>query len=445
MSIYTHVEKTNPPLGMRTAKTVVPPIPNITSNSSLLEVLGQDDPKPSEGIPFGLQQRLRALTGIPFDDVKVHHHSVEAVRLSSPAFVNGSEIYLAPGQDHELSHELGHIVQQKLGNVKESDSEHGVRINRDPLLELEADQIGAYIETDSNTEHPELPIAETRVTEGEPVLQMSPKSRLRAGGIGALIGLLGMGAVGLLTGGLGLIPGATMAAAGAVGATTGTVVGGGIGALLGGDPKQYKRLSPQERRLLSNGRKTYSNKQPDHYAAEQAAFRQERKRDSSAYIESLDDYPGDFIKAVKRGERFLWTLGTDMSLKIGSPKQSQHPVVAGGEDVLSAGSGILKQNPKVEAEKAEKWLIDQIKKDRKQGLIELAEAREEMLQEIRADIAAGEYPDQDEEDDLETVILDLQSGHYAPDDSSQDIAAAAWQQTGFKAQFKDWRENKKEK
>lgn len=96
------------------------------------------------GIPAQLKERLEQSTGISLDDVRVHYNSALPARLDAWAYTKGNEVEIGPGQERHLPHELGHVVQQKLGAVR-ANAKHssGVALNTDPVLEHQADEIGA--------------------------------------------------------------------------------------------------------------------------------------------------------------------------------------------------------------------------------------------------------------------------------------------------------------
>ncbi|MCM1119692.1 MAG: DUF4157 domain-containing protein [bacterium] len=96
------------------------------------------------GIPTQLKRRLEESTSLKLDDVKVHYRSERPATLDALAYTQGTQVYLGPGQERHLPHELGHVVQQKLGMVR-ADSRHesGAPLNTDRALERQADRIGA--------------------------------------------------------------------------------------------------------------------------------------------------------------------------------------------------------------------------------------------------------------------------------------------------------------
>ena len=96
------------------------------------------------GIPLQLKERLEQNTGVSFDDVRVHYNSALPAKLDALAYTKGNQVEIGPGQERHLPHELGHVVQQKLGMVR-ANARHasGEALNTDDGLERQADEIGA--------------------------------------------------------------------------------------------------------------------------------------------------------------------------------------------------------------------------------------------------------------------------------------------------------------
>lgn len=96
------------------------------------------------GIPAQLKQRMERTSGFSFDDVRVHYNSDRPKKLDALAYTQGTEVFLGPGQERHLPHELGHVVQQKQGIVRPTARhESGALMNTDRALERQADEIGA--------------------------------------------------------------------------------------------------------------------------------------------------------------------------------------------------------------------------------------------------------------------------------------------------------------
>ena len=93
------------------------------------------------GIPNNLKSNVENASGISMDDVRVHYQSDMPKKIKALAYTQGQEVYIAPGQEEHLEHELGHVVQQKQGKVSPTDKRYGLPFNTDMALETEAGQI----------------------------------------------------------------------------------------------------------------------------------------------------------------------------------------------------------------------------------------------------------------------------------------------------------------
>ena len=116
----------------------------------------------SGGLPEPLKSNMEQHSGVDLSQVKVFHNSSKPAAIdrtinSGPevvqqqkteAFAQGEEIHLAPGKDQHLPHEAWHVVQQKQGRVKPTQSNG---INDDPKLEKEADDMGAKLSSATPT------------------------------------------------------------------------------------------------------------------------------------------------------------------------------------------------------------------------------------------------------------------------------------------------------
>lgn len=86
-------------------------------------------------------QKAERQYGVPMDDVRVHYNSDKPKSLQALAYTMGTDVYIGPGQEKHLKHELGHVVQQKLGKVKPVGEVNGLPLNDDPALERAADRM----------------------------------------------------------------------------------------------------------------------------------------------------------------------------------------------------------------------------------------------------------------------------------------------------------------
>ncbi|MGJ5631425.1 eCIS core domain-containing protein [Nostoc sp. CALU 1950] len=116
-----------------------------------IQAKGNDDvgmsevqPENRTGLPDNLKAGIENLSGMVIDDVKVHYNSSKPAELQALAYTQGTDIYVAPGQEQHLPHEAWHIVQQAQGHVKPTrQMKSGISINDDKGLEHEADVMGA--------------------------------------------------------------------------------------------------------------------------------------------------------------------------------------------------------------------------------------------------------------------------------------------------------------
>ncbi|WP_052262077.1 DUF4157 domain-containing protein [Pseudoalteromonas luteoviolacea] len=96
----------------------------------------------SRSLPPRLRRGMEKLTGVNLANVRVHYNSPKPALVQAHAYAQGKDIYLSPGQEKHLPHELGHIAQQALGMVKPTTEVNGVAVNDDPKLEQQATDWG---------------------------------------------------------------------------------------------------------------------------------------------------------------------------------------------------------------------------------------------------------------------------------------------------------------
>lgn len=95
------------------------------------------------GLPDKLKSNMESLSGMDMSSTKVHRNSPKPESVGAHAYTQGSNIYLAPGQDKHLPHEAWHVVQQAQGRVKATGSVNGLPLNDSKSLESEADRMGS--------------------------------------------------------------------------------------------------------------------------------------------------------------------------------------------------------------------------------------------------------------------------------------------------------------
>lgn len=97
----------------------------------------------SSGMPHNLRSGLEKISGIDLSDVTVHQNSDKPQQVGALAYTQGSDIYIAPGQEKHLPHEGWHAVQQKRGKVVPTlQMKTGIFVNDAAGLEKEADVMG---------------------------------------------------------------------------------------------------------------------------------------------------------------------------------------------------------------------------------------------------------------------------------------------------------------
>ena len=91
----------------------------------------------------GMSDNLKAgsedLSGFAMDDVRVHYNSPEPATVQALAYTQGTDIYVAPGQEQHLPHEAWHVAQQLAGRVEPTTEVSGLPVNDCIELEHEAD------------------------------------------------------------------------------------------------------------------------------------------------------------------------------------------------------------------------------------------------------------------------------------------------------------------
>lgn len=124
------------------------PLSEGAGNQAMLSMLGSQggrrSAKPASGgkpLADAMQAKFERQFGVPMDDVQVYRNSPEPAKLGALAYTKGTDVFLAPGQEQHLEHELGHVVQQKFGLVKPTAMIAGLPVNLDLGLEQRADML----------------------------------------------------------------------------------------------------------------------------------------------------------------------------------------------------------------------------------------------------------------------------------------------------------------
>jgi len=104
------------------------------------------------GIPTQMKLEFERRSGLSFDDVRVHYNSEKPDRFQTDAYTYGTDVYIAPGQNDTLRHELGHVIQQKRGIRHYDAIENGVPVSRALWIEQQADEFGRNTRSEAGSE-----------------------------------------------------------------------------------------------------------------------------------------------------------------------------------------------------------------------------------------------------------------------------------------------------
>ena len=85
-----------------------------------------------------LCKKYEEKSGLPMDDVRVYYNSDEPARFDADAFTYGNKVYISPGKEKLMDHEMGHVVQQKKGMVHPTRTVNGFPLNDSEKLESDA-------------------------------------------------------------------------------------------------------------------------------------------------------------------------------------------------------------------------------------------------------------------------------------------------------------------
>lgn len=91
-------------------------------------------------IPTPIKTDFEKRSGLSFDDVRVHFNSDKPAKIGALAYTQGNQVYIGPGQERHLRHELGHVYQQKTQTILPTAIIKGVPVNKDPKYERQCEQ-----------------------------------------------------------------------------------------------------------------------------------------------------------------------------------------------------------------------------------------------------------------------------------------------------------------
>ena len=147
------------------------------------ESLAQTNQKENNtGLPNDLKAGIENLSGYSLDDVKVHYNSEKPAQIGALAYAQGSDIYIASGQEQHLPHELAHIVQQKEAKVQPTtETADGTPVNDDTRLENEADKMGEMLVNNDDSASENTNLKAKKVDKGTPQRKVIQKEEEATG------------------------------------------------------------------------------------------------------------------------------------------------------------------------------------------------------------------------------------------------------------------------
>lgn len=92
------------------------------------------------GIPDEMKKDFEKRSGVSLDHVHVFRNSPLPERYGALAFSKGDSIYMKPGEERHLAHELVHQIQAAQGMAEAEEITGGEAFNSNPVLEEEADR-----------------------------------------------------------------------------------------------------------------------------------------------------------------------------------------------------------------------------------------------------------------------------------------------------------------
>lgn len=113
------------------------------------QISSQDQKKVKNetGIPDDLKLKMEQLSGYDLSDVKVYYNSPKPAEVGALAYTEGTNIYIGPGQEEYLEHELWHVIQQKKGEAKATIEVNGKKIDDRSNKEDEADKMAKEVQS----------------------------------------------------------------------------------------------------------------------------------------------------------------------------------------------------------------------------------------------------------------------------------------------------------
>lgn len=121
---------------------------DIVGNQASLQETGMEGQLDSEygNYPASIVDTLKKIekkNHVPMTGVDIRFNSAFPAQMDAKATTfGGRQVDIGPGQEASMNHELGHIVQQRLGMVNATGKIAGRPVNTNPLLEEDATRRG---------------------------------------------------------------------------------------------------------------------------------------------------------------------------------------------------------------------------------------------------------------------------------------------------------------
>lgn len=106
------------------------------------EPVPQEEKADPTGLPDKLKTSIENLSGYSMDEVRVYSDSDKPAQLQASAYMQGTDMHVAPRQEKHLPHETWQVVQQKQGRVQPTLLLRGSGVNEDKKPEKEVDEMG---------------------------------------------------------------------------------------------------------------------------------------------------------------------------------------------------------------------------------------------------------------------------------------------------------------
>ena len=140
------------------------PLQSVNTQDSTATQQEGNQKKNNTGIPDKLKAVIEHFSGFSLDEVKVHYNSEKPAEMGAHAYTEGFDVYIGPGQEKHLAHELWHVVQKMKGEVSETTKVNGKGVNDQQSLEQEAETKGTMASKitsvpENNQELVEKPLA----------------------------------------------------------------------------------------------------------------------------------------------------------------------------------------------------------------------------------------------------------------------------------------------